>query len=190
MRFMHVSFFVVVAFVLQGCATSQLDRGNAAFERGDFESAEAMWVPLAERGDARAQYNLAILNEKPRAGRQADRDRAEAWYRAAAERGYLPAMTRLANLHRFRGEDDAALALYTLAARLGSDDATEALRAWGRPVPSADLEAALVKQRLADRRTRSIARSSRGEGNNSRSRAQRQQDYYWQKLQSEPGRDN
>ena len=190
MRTVHLLVAALGTVVLQGCATSSLDRGNAAFERGDFESAQAIWGPLAERGDARAQYNLAILNEKPRAGRQADRDRAEAWYRAAAERGYLPAMTRLANLHRFRGDDDAALALYTLAARLGSDDATEALRAWGRPVPSADLEAALVKQQLAHQRKRSIARSSRDEGGNGWWSAQRQQDYYWQKLQSEQSRDD
>lgn len=183
---------LVFAFflTLQGCATTPLERGNAAFERGDFEAAEAAWSTPAERGDVRAQYNLAILNEKPRPGRAADLDRAEAWYRAAAERGYLPAMTRLANLQRFRGNDDEALALYTLAARLGSDDAAEALRAWGRPVPSADLEAALARQRAADRRARSARRDSAHRGDNGWWSPQRQQDYYWQRLQNEQsGRD-
>jgi hypothetical protein len=170
---------------LNGCATSSLEHGNAAFERGDYAEAEAAWMPLAERGDARAQFNLALLVEKPRPGRDADLDRAEAWYRAAAEQGYLPAMTRLANLHRFRGDDEAALALYTLAARLGSDDAAAALRAWGRPVPPTDLEAALVKQRLAEQRRRSLA-ASPARGGSGGWDVQRTQDYYWQMLQSEP----
>jgi hypothetical protein len=90
---------------LQGCATTPLEQGNAAFERDDFEAAEAARSTPAERGDVRAQYNLAMLNEKPRPGRAADLGLAETWYRAAAERGYPPAMTRLANLRRFRGDN-------------------------------------------------------------------------------------
>ena len=49
---------------------------------------------------------------------------------------------------------------------------------------TADLEAALIKQRLADRRSRSsIAASSHRD--DSWWSAQRQQDYYWQRLQNE-----
>ena len=35
--------------------------GADAFEKGDFQTAYRLWLPLAEQGDAKAQYNLGRM---------------------------------------------------------------------------------------------------------------------------------
>jgi TPR repeat protein len=37
---------------------ADFDNGVAAYERGDYATAFREWLPLAEQGDAQAQYNL------------------------------------------------------------------------------------------------------------------------------------
>ncbi len=58
--------------------------GNAAYQRGDYATALRLWRPLAEQGDAGAQYNLGLMY---REGQGVSQDDAEAakWYRKAAE---------------------------------------------------------------------------------------------------------
>ncbi len=62
------------------------DEGWAAYQRGDFGTALREWQPLAEQGEATAQYNLGIMYKK---GQGVPHDYAEAvkWYRRAAEQG-------------------------------------------------------------------------------------------------------
>ena len=36
-------------------------KGVAAYESGDFATALGEWRPLAEQGDARAQFNLGVM---------------------------------------------------------------------------------------------------------------------------------
>lgn len=68
---------------------------SAAYEAGDYAKARRLWLPMAEDGDARAQYAIGRLYEK---GRGVDRDFATAaeWYRKAAERGHADSEYRLA----------------------------------------------------------------------------------------------
>ena len=42
-------------------AQSGFDKGAAAYKRGDFETALAVFRPLAENGDARAQSILGLM---------------------------------------------------------------------------------------------------------------------------------
>ena len=53
------------AFALVSTApdSSQADfrDGLAAYERGDYQTALREWRPLAEQGDAQAQYNLGLM---------------------------------------------------------------------------------------------------------------------------------
>ena len=90
----------MVGFLLSGVllwpllAAADYESGYAAYWRGDYRSAYREWRPLAEQGDAQAQYNLGMMYES---GKGVAGDSAEAvkWYRRAAERGYLEAQLRL-----------------------------------------------------------------------------------------------
>jgi hypothetical protein len=59
---------------------------EAAYARGDYVTAFKLWLPLAEQGSARAQFNIARMYER---GEWVARDQAMAveWYRRAAEQG-------------------------------------------------------------------------------------------------------
>ncbi len=58
----------------------------AAYQRGDYATAIRKFRPLAEQGNAEAQFNLGGMY---RQGRGVPQDDAEAmkWYRKAAEQG-------------------------------------------------------------------------------------------------------
>ncbi len=76
---------MLVAAISPGL-TGQFDDGLAAAERGDYTSALRLWRPLADHGDADAQYNLGAMYNN---GDGVPRDYAEAlrWHRKAADRG-------------------------------------------------------------------------------------------------------
>ena len=39
----------------------QFQQGLTAYEQSDYQTAFKLWLPLAEQGDANAQYNLGIM---------------------------------------------------------------------------------------------------------------------------------
>ena len=52
---------IVVALTLTGCnEAGPLQRGVAAYKQGDYQAAHELFRPLAEQGNASAQYNLGI----------------------------------------------------------------------------------------------------------------------------------
>ena len=57
---------------------------DAAYERGDYSTALALWRPLAEQGVAEAQFNLGLMYSN---GEGVPQDYAEAvqWFQLAAE---------------------------------------------------------------------------------------------------------
>ena len=65
----------------------QLDQGFEAVKKGDYQTALKLWRPLADQGDARAQYNLGLMyrNEND----IQNNVEAVKWYRKAAEQGVL-----------------------------------------------------------------------------------------------------
>ena len=67
-----------------------LEEGLAAYQRGDFATAMREWRPLAEVGDANAQFNLGAMYAN---GEGVSKDDAEAvkWYRLAAAQGHAKA---------------------------------------------------------------------------------------------------
>ena len=71
-------------------AEAGLREGVAAYERGDHGDAANLLAPLAEAGDARAQYLLGRMCFYGQ-GLPQDAARAAAWYRRSAEQGYAPA---------------------------------------------------------------------------------------------------
>jgi TPR repeat protein len=68
--------------------------GVAAYKWGKYGIALREWRPLAEQGNAKAQYNLGVMY---RNGHGVPQDDAEAvgWYRKAAEQGYATAQHKL-----------------------------------------------------------------------------------------------
>ncbi len=62
------------------------NEGFLAAEAGDYETAVAKWQPLAEGGDANAQFNMALIYHKG-LGVEADEARAVGWYHRAADNG-------------------------------------------------------------------------------------------------------
>ncbi len=90
------------------------DEGVAAYQRGDYATALREWRPLAEQGDAKAQFNLGIMYSN---GQGVPQDYAEAlqWLRKAAEQGQTRAQFNLGVMYRNGlgvGKDPAEAALW------------------------------------------------------------------------------
>ena len=69
-----------------------------AYERKDYETAYKLILPLAEQGDAQAQYNLGVMYDKGR-GIPQDYKEAIKWYRLSAEQGFAKAQNNLALMY-------------------------------------------------------------------------------------------
>ena len=130
----------LAAFVLSGGArAADFDAGLRYANNGNFAAAVREWRPLADSGDARAQYHLGDLYE---AGRGVAPDAAEAarWYEKAAGQGHGQALNALGALYaQGRGvavDRTRAYVLFDQAARAG------------------DGFAAVNRETLADRMTR------------------------------------
>lgn len=78
----------VCFFALAGQAMADaLSDATNVYNTGDYEQAAKLYRPLAEKGNAEAQYVLGMMY---RAGRGVERDNKEAskWYQLAAEQGH------------------------------------------------------------------------------------------------------
>ena len=80
----------------------QLQQGLEATKRGDYQTAFKLWLPLAEQGDASAQFNLGLMYDKGQGVKQDDVE-AVKWYRQAAEQGYAKAQYNL-GVKYYQGE--------------------------------------------------------------------------------------
>ncbi len=79
-----------------------LGGGYQSYLKGDYDDAYNEWLPLAELGDAEAQFNIAVMLDEG-AGRSRDLSAAAEWYRKAAEQGFVDAQTNLAMMY-LRGD--------------------------------------------------------------------------------------
>jgi TPR repeat protein len=95
--------------------------GVKAADAGDYATALREWLPLAEKGDSSARYNLGVMHNN---GYGVHQYNAEAlkWYRLAAEQGHANAQYNLGFMYaNGKGvlEDFAeALKWYRLSAEL------------------------------------------------------------------------
>jgi uncharacterized protein len=118
--------FTIVLVLSIGClavpAWADFQVGMDANNRGDYAIALREWRPLAEQGDALAQYNLGVLYRKGR-GVSQDDVQARQWYAKAAAQGQAKAQFNLGTLY-FNGEGvpkdyQQALRWFRLAADQG-----------------------------------------------------------------------
>lgn len=74
------------------------DDARAASQRGDFATAFKLWLPLAEQGDAQAQYNVGFMYDNGM-GTAQNLPEAVKWYGKSASQGFAAAETNLGVLH-------------------------------------------------------------------------------------------
>ena len=90
---------VLIFSILLGVSSFSADfeKGIDAYNKGDFATALKEWKPLAEQGDAKAQYQLSFLYYHGD-GVPPDYDKAIFWLNKSSQQKYYPAQELLAHL--------------------------------------------------------------------------------------------
>ena len=100
--------------------------GKDALKRKDYKEAFRLFLPLAEQGNAGAQYNLGSLYSNGK-GVPQDYKEAVKWYRLSAEQGDAFAQVKLGYFYTVgQGvpqDYKEAVRLYRLSAEQGDEDA-------------------------------------------------------------------
>jgi TPR repeat protein len=86
------------------CAQT-IKEGIEAWQRGNYAAAVGIWTPLAEQGDADAEFNLGQAFRLGR-GVQTNLATAKSWFEKAADQGHVDAQTTL-GLLLFENSDQA-----------------------------------------------------------------------------------
>jgi len=89
-----ISLFTLLYCSLAAVQASELEDGFEAFASGNYEQALRLWLPIAEKDDHKAQYNLGILYMKG-LGVEKNLKTAFIWYKRAAANGNTDAMYNL-----------------------------------------------------------------------------------------------
>jgi TPR repeat protein len=119
--------------------------GFAAAQKGDYAAALREWTPLAEQGDAVAQFNLGVMYQQGQ-GVSQDYKTAVKWYALAAERGDAEAQFNLGVMY-FEGQgvlqDYVTAHMWAnIAAVNGSEMAPELRNAIAKRMTPAQIHAA------------------------------------------------
>ena len=88
----------VVLFNPTGGESADLQKGQNAYNQGDYATALHELQPLAEQGNAAAQYALGVMHANGD-GIPMNFDTALKWYTLAAEQGYAFAQYTLAKIY-------------------------------------------------------------------------------------------
>lgn len=115
----------------QPALAAPLDDANAAFQRGDYATAERILLPIAEAGNPYAQYRLGMVYAEAM-GEMRSTVEAAKWYESAALQGQPFAQYKLGILY-VKGDGvpkDFVLAYmwFSISARHTLSDASEAAR--------------------------------------------------------------
>jgi TPR repeat protein len=125
--------------------TADFQAGFAAAQKGDYAAALREWTPLAEQGDAVAQFNLGVMYQQGQ-GVSQDYKTAVKWYALAAEQGDAEAQFNLGVMY-FEGQGDlqdyvTAHMWANIAAVNGSEMAPELRNAIAKRMTPAQIHAA------------------------------------------------
>jgi hypothetical protein len=95
----------VISFVLclffgfaPSIALADFAKGVEATKRNDYLTSISEWTPLAEKGDALAQYNLGVLYYTGQ-GVPHDHKETGKWFRLAADQGNVGAQQNLGSMY-------------------------------------------------------------------------------------------
>ncbi|MCZ4281989.1 tetratricopeptide repeat protein [Kiloniella laminariae] len=89
----------IILFTFSSAMSDEYLKGVGAYESGDLSAATAYWLPLAEAGDARAQYSLGKLFETEGADVTPHYQEAIHWYQKAADQNVVAALNNLGRLY-------------------------------------------------------------------------------------------
>ena len=144
MRRLTAILCLTLALLLGSAGTSwsaDFQKGVNAAQRGDFATALREWKPLAEQGDASAQFNLGLMYDNGD-GVPKDGKTAVKWWRLAAEQGHAKSQYNLGLMYEdgqgVPQNDKTAVKWYRLAAEQGDAFAPGnlgAMYAFGQGVP-------------------------------------------------------
>ena len=150
MRNLTVTICLTLAVLLGSAGMSwsaDFQKGLTAYESGDYATALREWKPLAEQGNASAQYNLGVMYDNGQ-GVSEDDEEAVKWYTLAAEQGNPQSQGNLGVMYEHgQGvpkDDKEAVKWYRLAAEQGHASAQYLLGMMyddGDGVPEDDKEA-------------------------------------------------
>lgn len=131
-----IALVVAVGLILAAAPSGAADfeAGMRAANLRDFVEARRQWRPLADAGEARAQYHLGMLSESGQ-GTAPDYGVAAGWYARAAAQGHAAAQNALAILYAeglgVERDPVEAYKWFALAARGGNGFAEANLRRLG-----------------------------------------------------------
>ncbi len=129
---------LTLAGLTAGSAHADVRAGVEAWEAGDYARALREWRPLAQTGDADAQFNLGQAYKLGR-GVPADMAQAIAWFQRAASQGHIQA------------EDNLGLVLYESGRRADAVSWLERSAARGEPRAQYVLAAELFNGQIVTR---------------------------------------
>ena len=86
--------WAVLLLAASSSVAADFAAGWEAYIRGDYATALREWRPLAEQGDAEAQFNLGLMYANGE-GVPEDDVQAAFWFRKAAEQGDAAAQNNL-----------------------------------------------------------------------------------------------
>jgi len=92
------ALYLLVVPLFAPAAHADFKKGLEAYQSGDYATAQAEWLPLAEAGMVEAQYNIGLMHEHGQ-GYDVDLAAAHPWYLKAAEGGYAKAQYRVAEMY-------------------------------------------------------------------------------------------
>ena len=116
-----IGVLLTAVALLATSAWAGIDEGLAAYQRKNYREALQQFRPLAEQGNAKAQFALGVMYDNGQ-GVPQDYAQAAVWYRKAAEQGYAAAQSNLGVMYT-KGQGVArsrvvAYALYNLSASI------------------------------------------------------------------------
>ena len=112
------ALLLVGAHAVAGAAPSDVKAGVDRWMRGDYAGAVAQWRPLADAGNADAQFNLGQAYKLGR-GVPANSAAAPSWYQKAARQGHEQAQANVGLLLYKSGRRREALPWIRKASELG-----------------------------------------------------------------------
>ena len=92
------SIFSVQSTAWADTPEQQFQQGLESANKGDYQTAFKLLLPLAEQGNATAQYNLGQMYRRGEGVKQDDAE-AVKWYRKAAEQGMIDAQNKMGEVY-------------------------------------------------------------------------------------------
>ena len=126
MKIRHLTSTLIVLLMVSGVATIQtvqaanIKDAVQATSSGDYDTAFSLWLDLAKRGDAIAQYNVGVFY-KQGYGVDANESIASRWFLAAARQGLVEANRHLANTSVSPAKKDSPSVRKTVVQRVATN---------------------------------------------------------------------